>query len=182
MRTTAVTPLAAGTLAALLLTGCAGQDGAQPQADADRAEQHTQADSFAIEDAWVKAVTAEDGMTGAFGLLNNPADGDLSVVAASSPVAGMVELHEVVTGDDGNAVMQEKDGGFLVPAGDTHVLEPGADHIMLMGLTEDLDPGTEVAVELEFSDGSTLEFSAPVKDYEGANENYDDGAGHGEEH
>jgi copper(I)-binding protein len=78
----------------------------------------------------------------------------------------------VVSGDDGNMLMREKDGGFTVPAGSEHELSPGADHIMFMGLDQDLEPGAEVTVTLEFDDGSTHEFTAPVKDFEGANESY----------
>ncbi|WP_067968012.1 copper chaperone PCu(A)C [Nocardiopsis trehalosi] len=169
--------------ACLAVTGCAGpeapeQDGGAEAAAADAA----QADSFTIEDAWIKAVTEDEGMTGVFGALGNDGDQDVTVVAATSSVAGMVELHEVVTGDDGNSVMREKDGGFTIPAQGTHALEPGADHIMLMDLGQDLEPGAEATVELEFADGSTTEFTAPVKDFEGANENYDEGAGHSADH
>ncbi|MFC4565190.1 copper chaperone PCu(A)C [Nocardiopsis mangrovi] len=172
-------PAALAVAACLAVTGCAGQDpGEQDGATGEPAAGGTQADSFEIEDAWIKAVSQDEGMTGAFGALGNTSGGEVTVVAASSSVAGMVELHEVVTGDDGNSVMREKDGGFAIPSGGTHVLEPGADHIMLMDLGRDLDPGGEVGIELEFADGSAAEFTAPVKDYEGANENYDGGSGH----
>ncbi|MFC7329090.1 copper chaperone PCu(A)C [Marinactinospora rubrisoli] len=174
----------AGCAAAVTLAvaGCAGEPSAPEETSPAAGATAAQADGFEMTDAWIKAVPEEEGMTGAFGVLGNSADEDIIVVAATASVAGMVELHEVVTSDDGNSVMREKDGGFAVPAGGTHVLEPGADHIMLMDLGEDLDPGSEVRIELEFSDGSTSSFTAPVKDYEGANESYDDGSGHGTEH
>ena len=36
--------------------------------------------------------------------------------------------------DSGAMQMQPKADGFTVPAGGTHVLQPGGDHVMLMGL------------------------------------------------
>lgn len=46
---------------------------------------------------------------------------------------------------------------------------------MLMDLVEPLEAGQEIVFTLTFSDDSSVEFSAPVKDYSGANENYDEG-------
>lgn len=85
-----------------------------------------------VTDQWVKA--APTGMTGLLGTLKNAGEHEVNVVSASSPVAGKVELHEVVGQAGGGSVMQPKEGGFPIPAGGTHVLAPGADHIMLMDL------------------------------------------------
>ncbi|MEU3308881.1 copper chaperone PCu(A)C [Nocardiopsis sp. NPDC006832] len=167
-------PAAVG--AALFLGACSS---ASPSEEEESA---LQAEAITVSDPWVKAAAADEGMTAAFGVLTNEGDQDATIAAAhAEEVSDMVELHEVVSGDDGNMVMQEKDGGFSVAAGAEHELSPGADHIMIMGLTEDLEPGVEVTITLEFEDGSTQEFTAPVKDFEGANENYDDDhEGHGD--
>lgn len=84
----------------------------------------------------------------------------------------MIELHETVESDTGEMVMQPKEGGFVIPAGGTFDLAPGGNHIMLMGVTAPLTAGQEATFVLTLSDGSTFEFTAPVKDYEGANETY----------
>ena len=84
----------------------------------------------------------------------------------------MVELHETVANDSGEMVMQPKEGGFVIPAGGTLTLEPGANHIMLMGLAKPIVAGDEVSFTLTFADGSTYTFTAPAKDFTGANENY----------
>ncbi len=167
-RTTRLGVLAA--VAALALTGCATGTSASSDEAVSAA-----ADVVTVSDAWVKA--ADEGMTGAFAELENDGSADVTVVAASTDAAAMVELHETAMGDDGEMAMSEVDGGFVVTAGGTHVLEPGADHIMLMSLTGPLAAGDEVTITLTFSDESTLEFTAPVKDFSGANENYDEGEG-----
>ncbi|CAL9553328.1 hypothetical protein SUDANB121_04499 [Nocardiopsis dassonvillei] len=175
----------AGLAAALLglaLTACGGggatATGAADAPSASPSPAGAQADAFSITDPWVKAATVEDGMTGVFGEVANGSDAEVVIVAAEHPAAGLVELHEVVT-DGADSVMREIDGGFPVPAQGTRSLAPGGDHIMLMDLAEDLEPGDEVTVTVEFADGSTSEFTAPVKEYSGANEEYD-GEGHGD--
>lgn len=128
--------------------------------------------TITVENAWAKS--AESGMTGVFADLANASSSDLTVISGSTPAAAMVELHEVAGG-----VMQEKEGGFLVPAGETHTLMPGADHIMLMGLSEPLLAGDTVTVTLTLDNGESVEFEAEIRDYQGANEEY---VGDGNQH
>ncbi|MCK2035750.1 copper chaperone PCu(A)C [Microbacterium sp. SSW1-49] len=154
----------------LALTGCAGT--AAPA----ESESAPAGDSVTIEDAWVKS--AEEGMSAAFGTLTNTGSDDVTVVSAETAASTMVELHETVENEAGEMVMREIAGGFVIPAGGTLPLEPGASHIMLMDLAEPLQAGAEVTITLTFSDDSTYEFTAPVKDYSGANENYEDGDEH----
>ncbi|NYH51536.1 hypothetical protein HNR06_001125 [Nocardiopsis arvandica] len=166
----------------LTLTACGETaPGEESSASADREADTaaTAADSFSVTAPWVKAVTAEEGMTGVFGELVNGSGGEITLVSASYDAAGAVELHES-TAEGVDSTMREKEGGFTIPAGGSRLLAPGADHIMLMDLAEDLEPGAEAAVTVEFSDGSTAEFTAAVKDYAGADEEYE--GGHGEEH
>ncbi|MEP7762826.1 copper chaperone PCu(A)C [Sanguibacter sp. 25GB23B1] len=174
------TPSVALAAAVLLaLTGCAGSDTASDQpttspttaSSADSSS--TAAESVTIEDAWVKA--AESGMSAAFGDLTNSGTQDVTVTSVTTSASTMVELHETVEDESGEMVMREKDGGFTIPAGGEMLLEPGGNHIMLMDLVEPLVPGAEVTLTLTFSDESTVELTAPVKDYSGANESYEEG-------
>lgn len=52
---------------------------------------------------------------------------------------------------------------------------------MLMGLTAPLQAGQEVSLTLTFADQSTVEVSAPVKDFAGADETYQSGEDSGSE-
>lgn len=161
---TTITALAAAAM--LTLAGCAGTTTASETSAAA-----PEADSLTIQDAWVKA--ADSGMSAAFGTLENDGDTDISVVSAESAASTMIELHETVENDAGEMVMQAKDGGFVIPAGGSLELAPGANHIMLMGLTAPLVAGDDATFTLTLSDGSTYDFTAPVKDYTGANETYE---------
>lgn len=164
---------------ALAATGCGAAD--DPAPTAATAEDVTSDDAapaaLAAEDLWVRA--ADGAMTAAFGTLLNPGPEDRVLVAATSDVADVVELHEVVE-SGGQAVMQERAGGFVVPGGGSHELAPGADHLMLMELTRPLVVGEQVEVVLTFDDGSTVTVSAAVKQAAAGEEKYvEHGDGHG---
>lgn len=176
-RSTGLVPVVALALALLLvLTACGGAD-----ADADAAAPSADADAsgsaVGAEDLWVRA--ADGGMTAVFGTLTNAGDEDRVLVAATTPVAGAVELHEVVE-SGGTSVMQERPEGFVVPAAGSHELAPGADHLMLMDLAGPVAVGEQVTLELTFDDGTTLTVEAVVKEAPAGDETYhgDHGEGH----
>ena len=131
----------------------------------------TSAEGLTLVDPWVKA--AEEGMTSAFGTLTNATGRALQLISASTPSAGMVELHETMGDGSGGMSMQEKEGGFPIPDGGELVLEPGGDHLMLMDLAAPLQPGDEVELTLQCEDGTELVVTATVKDFAGAQEHYE---------
>ncbi|SDH57536.1 copper chaperone PCu(A)C [Agrococcus jejuensis] len=167
MRT--IAPRRAGALsialaAALALVGCSASEPAASEAPA------TMAESVVASDVWIKA--ADDGMTAAFGTLTNEGDTAVRVVAVSSEAATAMELHETVEDDSGQMIMREVDG-FDVEPGGSLALEPGGNHLMVMGLTGPIVAGDDVVVTLTFDDGSTLDLTATARDYSGANESYE---------
>ncbi len=127
-----------------------------------------------LEDGWVKAVdvaAAPMPMTAVFGTLHNGTGEEVTVSGGSSPAAEAVELHEVVRTDSGAMQMQPKPGGFVLAAGADHTLQPGGDHVMLMGVTESLVNGAEVEVTLQTSAGE-FTFTVPVRTFPGGEESY----------
>jgi Uncharacterized protein conserved in bacteria len=93
------------------------------------------------------------------------------VVAVSSTLTDRAELHETVS-QDGSMMMREMADGFVIPAGGQFVLEPGGNHLMLMDLTTPVEAGTDVELTLEFEDGGTFSWLAPVRTFAGAQEEY----------
>lgn len=159
-------------LAGLLLAGCASDDPAA-------AEQPADGEIFTVEDPWIKATEAsmdtnsDDSMTGAFVHLTNVSGQDQTIIGADSEFATVVELHEVI--DDGGVnLMQEKEGGFPVAADETYELNPGEDHIMLMELEDEIQPGDLIEITLELADGQTQTLEFMAKEFVGAQENYGD--------
>lgn len=165
--------LGAALALALGLAACGDATASGGTTTSDANTSATEADHITVSDAWVKAVSDGD-MTAAFGELSNDSDAEVTIVSASTDAASMMELHETVPNDTGEMTMREIDGGFVIPAGGTFTLEPGGNHLMLMGLKSDIAAGDDVSITLTFADDSTLEVTAPAKDYSGANENYED--------
>ncbi len=158
-------PLALAVALLLALTACQSSGGTE----ASPAAQPATDSALTLVDPWVKA--ADSGMTAAFGTLVNASDRDVTLVSASSDVSAM-ELHEVAAGSDGAMVMRPKDGGFVVPAGGSLTLAPGAEHLMFMDLTAPLRPGDEVDLTVVSDDGASWTFTAPVRTFTGAQEDY----------
>jgi copper(I)-binding protein len=77
--------------------------------------------------------------------------------------------------NDDEMVMQPKEGGIPIPPNDHAHLEPGGYHIMLMDVSEPIQPGDMVPFTLTFDDGSTLQMDAVAKEFTGADEDYDSG-------
>ncbi|WFE29157.1 copper chaperone PCu(A)C [Solwaraspora sp. WMMD791] len=165
---------------ALVLAGCGDGDGtpsgpaqSTPEASASATASAAATAGLVVRDPWVKA--ADDGMTAAFGVLVNDTDTDITIASVSTDISP-VELHEMAMAD-GAMVMREKQGGIVVPAGGSHTLEPGGDHIMLMDIAQPVQPGDEVTFTVTFADGETSQFTAVAKPFAGAEESYDPGTG-----
>ena len=149
-------------LSSLFLAGCGESESVA-----------TEADSVTMSDAWVKAAPMKDMMTGGFGVLKNSSDADITIKSISAAdVAAMGEQHETGMDDSGKMTMKPVAGGHVIPAGGELVLEPGGYHFMFMNLKKDLVAGETVALLITFNDGSTMTVDALVKDFTGANEEY----------
>lgn len=157
-----LTVLVALVLAGTTLAGC-GED-SEPEVAAPVAAKSSA--EVTVADGWVRATagTKDPSMTGAFMQIENGSDEQVTLTGASAEVAGMTELHQMVM-KDGKMVMQPIEGGLEIPAGQTTVLQPGGNHVMLMRLEEELSPGDEVTVTLEFADGGSEELTLPVKEF-----------------
>lgn len=155
-----------------VLTGCGSDTSSTATATSSTAPTgavSAATSTLTLADGWVKAV--DTGMTGMFGTLRNTGTTPVTVVGGTSDVAGMIETHEVVM-VDGEMKMQPKAGGFVIPAGGTHELAPGRDHIMLMGLKKPVKAGDQVSVTLKLGDGSTVTVSGLGKPFTAGNESY----------
>jgi copper(I)-binding protein len=116
-----------------------------------------------VKEPWVRATTPKQKATGAFMRLE--AGEEARLVGAASPVAGVVELHEMV--QEGDVMKMRAVPAIAIPAGRGAELKPGGYHVMLMELKSQLKEGETVPITLtvESKDGrrQTLEVRAPVR-------------------
>ncbi len=116
-----------------------------------------------VAEPWVRATVPQQNGTGAFMKLTS--EKDTTLVAADSPVAEHVEVHEMAM--ENNVMKMREVSGLPLPAGQTVELKPGGYHIMFINLHQQVKEGEQVPVTLTFenADGqrSSLEILAPVK-------------------
>ena len=97
-----------------------------------------------VKDAWVRATVAQQKATGAFMQLQSTQDAKL--VDARSPVAGVVEVHEMAM--DSGVMKMRAVPSLALPAGKAVELRPGGYHVMLMDLKAQVKDGETVPLTL----------------------------------
>ena len=116
-----------------------------------------------VKDPWVRATVSQQKATGAFMQITSMQDARL--VEAKSPVAGVVEVHEMIMEKDVMKMRAVK--GLDLPAGKSVELKPGGYHVMLMDLKQQVKEGDVVPLTLVIEDKdkkrSTIEVKAPAK-------------------
>src|SRR5690606_23117379 len=112
-----------------------------------------------IEDAWVRGTVAAQKATGAFMRLTSRANARL--VSASSPAAGVAEIHEMSMEND---VMKMRHvPGVDLAAGRTLDLKPGGYHVMLMDRKQPLKGGESISITLVFEDAANARFTQEIQ-------------------
>ena len=121
-----------------------------------------QAPAVQIEGAWARASVQGQKGTGAFMKLT--AKEPLALVSASSPVAGVTEVHEMKM--EGDVMRMRAVPELALPAGQAVELKPGGYHVMLMDLKAPLMKDSRVPLTLVFRDAkgaqTRMELSVPV--------------------
>lgn len=115
-----------------------------------------------VEGAWARATVQGQKGTGAFMKITAPEGAKL--VGASSPAAGVTEVHEMKM--EGDVMKMRAVPALDLPAGKTVELKPGGYHVMLLDLKAPLAKDSTVPITLVFQDAkgaeSKLDLSVPV--------------------
>ena len=115
-----------------------------------------------IEDAYARASGMNAKAGAAFMMIMNKGETDDRLIDAKSDVAAKVELHTHKINDEGVAQMVHVEEGFAIPAGETHMLARGGDHVMFMGLNQPFEQGAMIPVTLVFEKAGEIELEIPV--------------------
>ena len=134
-----------------------------------------------VKDSWVRGTTPAQKATGAF--MEITSSETAALLTASSPVAGVVEIHTMKMED---GVMKMRALPKLdLPAGKAVKLAPGGNHVMLMDLKQQMKKGDVVPITLKIEGADkkvqTLEIKAEVRDL-ATPATQDKGHGHGMKH
>ena len=115
--------------------------------------------AITIKDAWVRTTVPGQMATGAF--MKITAKEGTRLVGASTPVAGVAEVHEMKM--DGDVMKMRAVPVLELPAGKTVELKPGGYHVMLMDLKAALPKDSTVPLTLLFKDAKGVEGKLELK-------------------
>lgn len=129
------------------------------------------AGSLKIDHPWTRETTKGQVVGGGFLTIVNEGKVDDLLVSATTPGAAEVQLH-TVTMNNGVMQMRRVKGGIAIPARQVVKLEPGAMHIMFMGLKAPLARGKMLPVALRFRRAGIVkvQFAIQPVDSSGLNE------------
>lgn len=112
-----------------------------------------------VTEAWIRATVPHQKDTGAFMTITSKENARL--VAASSPVAGTVEIHEMRM--ENNVMKMRAIPGLDLPAGKSVELGPGGYHVMLLDIKRQLKEGDRVPLTLVVQGGQKKRDSIAVE-------------------
>jgi len=112
-----------------------------------------------VSSAWARSTVAGQGGTGAFMTIVSKDGGKL--VGAASPVAGVVELHEMAM--ENNVMKMRAIPALDLPAGRAVQLKPGGYHVMLLDLKRPLKVGEKVQIELRLETRDGKRVTQPIE-------------------
>ena len=120
------------------------------------------ADGFMVKDAYARSARPNAPTGAAFMMLMNTTDTDVKIIGVRSEVATRVELHTHIDKGEGVMQMTQIEGGISIPAGESHMLKRGGDHVMLMGLNDSLVDGETITITFEFENAGDLIVEIPI--------------------
>ena len=119
-------------------------------------------DKIKIVDPWMR-VGAQGQATGLFFKIENNSDKADTLYKVEFEPAGLVQIHE--TYDAGNDMMGMREvKQIVIPAKTTFELKPGAHHVMLMKLKQDIKKGYVGDVTLYFKKAGIIKIKAETRE------------------
>ena len=116
---------------------------------------------IAISEPFIRATLPNQPVAGGFMTLTNSGAAADTLIAARSPAAARVEIHEMAMQGDVMR-MRELSDGLPLPAGDTVQLAPGGYHLMFMELAGPLAEGDRIDLTLTFEHAGEVTLPLPV--------------------
>jgi periplasmic copper chaperone A len=102
--------------------------------------------------AWARINPVQGRPSAAYFVLHNESKVADRLIAANSPIAGRIEIHEHVR-DNGVMKMRPVAGGVAVAVDDMVLFEPGGLHLMLFDVKNPPKAGTRFPITLTFQRG-----------------------------
>lgn len=118
--------------------------------------------SIQIDQPWSRPTPPGTPVGVGYMVITNSGDQEVTLVAAESPRAGRVSIHETRM-HEGMMRMQSLKEGLTVPAGGSVELKPHSYHLMLEQLPQPLVEGEAIPVRLDFDGAEALDIELTVR-------------------
>lgn len=120
------------------------------------------AGSIMAKDAYARSARPNAPTGAAFMMLVNHSEHDDRLISVRSDAAKRVELHTHIDKGEGVMQMREIEDGIAIPAGGSHMMKRGGDHVMLMGLNQSFVQGESITVTFEFEKAGEITVEIPI--------------------
>lgn len=95
-------------------------------------------------DAWVRSLPPGAAVTAAYGSLMNHGSDTVTIVNLTSTTGAETQMHDVIADGDQRQMMRLN--SVDIAPGESLVFEPGGRHIMLLGITDAPEEGSDLAL------------------------------------
>jgi periplasmic copper chaperone A len=110
---------------------------------------------------WVRATPEGATITAAFMEIRTDAGVTDRLISAASPAAGRVEVHSHTM--EGDVMKMRRLEALDLKAGESHVLKPMGEHMMLFDVKQPLKEGDVVKLQLTFEKAGIIEIEGSVE-------------------
>ena len=111
-------------------------------------------------DAWVRSLPPGAAVTAAYGSLMNHGSDTVTIVNLTSTAGAEAQMHDVIA--DGDQRKMVRLNSVDIAPGESMVFEPGGRHIMLLGITDAPEEGSDLALCALSAMGTEACTRAPV--------------------
>ena len=123
-----------------------------------------------IKDIYSRSSIAGVPNSAVFMNITNKQNTAIKLIGASSPASQEAQLHTHIK--ENEMMKMIKVENFEIPVNGTLELKPGGNHIMLLGLKNELKAGDKIDLKLDFEDGQSVELKdIVVKDLKNSMKN-----------
>ncbi len=118
-------------------------------------------EGVSVVEAWARPA-AKGATSAVYATICNRGTAADALIGASSAAAGAVELHESTRSETGVASMATL-ARLALPSGGTASLQPGAAHVMLIGLKDAAESDSKISVTFTFEHSPAVTVFADVR-------------------
>jgi copper(I)-binding protein len=118
--------------------------------------------ALVLQQGWSRATPNGAPVAGGYLRITNNGSSTDRLLGGTTPAGTAIQVHEM-TMKDGVMMMREIVGGLEIAAGSSVELKPGGNHLMIIGLKQNLREGDHLPITLMFEKAGKVDFDLSVR-------------------